>query len=125
MRRFFAEMNPTVRGFLIILLITAVIVSLSLYQTLAALYLLARIAFFIAIALFVYMVWRERRGEIATWPARAQVVFYGGAALIAADLGVLFWRGFHGADVLAFFAVLILCGFSMWRVWKEQRSYGL
>ena len=61
MKRFFLNMNPTVRGFLIILAITGVIVALSLYQTLTALYLIARIAFFIAIAVFIFMVWRERR----------------------------------------------------------------
>src|SRR6266536_3518289 len=118
MKRLFTEMNPTLRGFLIILAITGVIVALSLYQTLTALYLIARIAFFIAIAVFVFMVWRERRGEISMWGSRPQVVFYGAALLIVADLGAYFWRGIHGLDGIAFFAVLALCLFSMWRVWK-------
>lgn len=123
MKRFFADMNPTLRGFLIILAITGVIVALSLYQTLAALYLIARIAFFIAIAVFVFMVWRERRGEISLWSARAQTVFYGAAVLIVVDLGAFFWRGIHGLDGLVFFAVLALGLFSMWRVWKDERRY--
>ncbi len=125
MKRLFTEMNPTLRGFLIILAITGVIVALSLYQTLAALYVIARIAFFIAIAFFIFLMWRERRGEISTWSARAQVVFYGAALLIVADLGVFFWRGISGPDALAFFAVLVLCLFSMWRVWRDEHSYGL
>jgi len=125
MKRFFLNMNPTVRGFLIILVICGVVVALSLYQTLTALYLIARVAFFIAIAVFVFMVWRERRGEIALWSARAQTVFYGAAILIVVDLGVFFWRGIHGPDAIAFFAVLGLCLFSMWRVWKDARRYGL
>jgi small-conductance mechanosensitive channel len=123
MKRFWLDMNGTVRGFLIILVITGVIVALSLYQTLTALYLIARVAFFIAIAVFVFMVWRERRGEIALWPTRSQTVFYGGAIVIVADLGVFFWRGIHGVDAIAFFAVLALCLFSMWRVWKDERTY--
>jgi small-conductance mechanosensitive channel len=125
MKRFFLNMNPTVRGFLIILAICGVVVALSLYQTLTALYLIARIAFFIAIAVFVFMIWRERRGEISMWSPRAQVVFYGAAILIVADLGAFFWRGIHGPDALAFFAVLGIGLFSMWRVWKDEHSYGL
>src|SRR5215208_1438552 len=61
MKRFWLDMNPTVRGFLIILAITGVVVALSLYSTLAALYAIARIAFFIAIAVFLFLVWRGRR----------------------------------------------------------------
>ena len=118
-------MNPTLRGFLIIAAITAAIVALSLYSTLAALYLIARIAFFLAIAFFVFLVWRERRAEIASWSARAQIVFYGAALLIVADLAVFFWRGISGPDALAFFVVLALAIFSMWRVWKDEHSYGL
>jgi hypothetical protein len=70
-RRFLGEMNPTLRGFLIIAVVAAVIVALSLEQTLTALFLIAQIAFFLAIAFFVYLVWRERRSDIAAWPARA------------------------------------------------------
>jgi small-conductance mechanosensitive channel len=125
MKRFFADMNPTVRGFLIILAITGLIVVLSLYQTLAALYLVARIAFFIAIAVFIFLLWRERRSDISTWSRRAQAVFYGAAVLIVVDLGVFFWRGISGPDALAFFVVLGLSLFSMWRVWKDEHSYGL
>ncbi len=125
MKRFFADMNPTVRGFLIILAITGLIVALSLYSTLAALYLIARIAFFIAIAVFIFLLWRERRSEISNWSTRAQTVFYGAAILIVVDLGVFFWRGISGPDALAFFVVLGLALFAMWRVWKDEHSYGL
>ena len=124
MRRLIADMNPTLRGFLIIGLITTLIVILSLYQTLAALYILARVAFFLAIAFFVYLVWRERRSMIATWSKRSQVVFYGAALLIVADLGVYFWRGVSGPDALAFFVVLGLSAFSMVRVWRDERTFG-
>src|SRR6266511_3057831 len=123
MRRLIADMNPTLRGFLIIALIAGVIVALSLYQTLAALYLLARIAFFLAIAFFLFLMWRDRRSMIATWATRSQLVFYGAAPLIVADLAVLFWRGMSGPDALAFFVVLGLSGFSMWRVWRDEHHY--
>ena len=57
-------MNPTLRGFLVIALIAVVIVVLQLETTLTALFLLARIAFFLAIAYFVYLMWRDRREAI-------------------------------------------------------------
>ena len=125
MRRAFADMNPTLRGFLIIAVIAAVIVALSLEQTLTALYLVAGIAFFLAVAFFVYLVWRERRAYIAMWSTRSQAVFYGAAVLIVADLALFFWRGVSGVDALAFFVVLGLCGFSMWRVWRDEHTYSL
>ena len=71
MRGFLSE-HPTLRGFLIIAAIAAVVVALSLQPTLAALFLLARIAFFLAIAFFIFLMWRDRRDEISVWPRRAR-----------------------------------------------------
>ena len=116
--------HPTVRGFLIIGVIAVVVVALSLQPTLAALFLLAQIAFFLAIAFFVYLVWREQRGSIALWPRRASVAFYGAAVLIVAALAVYFWQGASGLDAVAFLVILGLCAFSMWRVWRDQHTYG-
>jgi hypothetical protein len=123
MRRFFSDMNPFLRGMVIVALVALVIVVLQLYQTLFALQLLARIAFFIAIAVFVYLMWRERRGDIAAWSRRSQAVFYGAALLIVADLGAFFLVGASGPDALAFLLVLGLAGFSMFRVWRDERTY--
>jgi len=121
---FFSRMNPTLRGFLIIALIVVLIVVLQLETTLAALLIVARIAFLLAIAFFVYLMWRERRGEIAEWPTRARVVFYGAAALAVTDLAVNWYGGAQGLEVIAFVAVLACCGFAMWRVWRDQHTYG-
>ena len=123
MRAFFSRMNPMVRGFLLIALVAAVIVVLSLENTVLSLLILARIAFLLAIALFVFLVWREQRSDIEMWPTRAKTVFYGGAVLIVVDFGVWFLRGLPGLDGLAFFLVLFGCGFAMWRVWRDQRTY--
>jgi hypothetical protein len=123
MRRFFRDMNPFLRGMLIVALVAIVIVVLQLYQTLFALQLLARIAFFLAIAFFIYLMWRERRGDIAAWSRRSQTVFYGAALLIVADLGAYFLVGASGPDALAFLLVLGLAGFSMFRVWRDERTF--
>jgi small-conductance mechanosensitive channel len=119
----FLSEHPTLRGFLIIAAIAGVMVALSLQQTLTALFLLVQIAFFLAIAFFVYLVWRERRGDIALWPRRASVAFYGAAVLAIVALAVYFVRGASGLDAVAFLVILGLCAFSMWRVWRDQRHY--
>jgi small-conductance mechanosensitive channel len=116
-------MNPTLRGFLIIAAVAVVIVVLRLQVTLVALLVVARIAFILAIAFFVYLMWRERREEISQWSRRARVVFYGAAALAVADLGANWYGGAHGVQVLAFVAVLALCGFAMFRIWRDQHTY--
>jgi small-conductance mechanosensitive channel len=120
---FFSRMNPTLRGFLVIALIAVVVVVLQLQATLAALLILLRIAFLLAVAFFVYLLWRERRTEIASWPARARVVFYGAALLAVADLGADWYGGAHGLQILAFLGVLVGCFFAMWRVWRDQHTY--
>src|SRR5258706_1547911 len=102
MRAFFRTMNPTLRGFLIILAIVAVVVVLQLQATLFALLIVARIALLLAIAFFVYLMWRERRQEIASWPGRARVVFYGAAVLAVADLGGNWDGAMDGLQNLAF-----------------------
>jgi uncharacterized membrane protein YhhN len=122
-RRYFGD-HPTVRGFVIIAAIALVIVGLSLQPTLAALFILARIAFFLAIAFFIYLVWRERRGDIAVWPRRAYVAFYGAAVVMVVAVGYYILHGASGVDAAAFLIILGLCGFSMWRVWRDQHRYG-
>lgn len=120
----FSDMNPTLRGFLIIGAIVLVIFVLQLYQTLAIAYLLARIAFLLAIAFFVYLVWRERREEIGAWPGRARLAFYGAGLIIVADVLAFSLIGAVGLEAVAFLLVLPICGYAMYRVWREQRTYG-
>ncbi len=124
MRRFFADMNPTLRGFLIVGLIALTVVVLNLYTALASLYVIARIAFLLAITFFIYLLWRERRDDIATWPRRARASFYGGALLIVADLLALSFDRPSGLAAVAFLLVLILCGFAMFRIWRDQHTFG-
>ncbi len=125
MRRAFRDMNPTLRGFLVIALIAAVVVVLQLEQTLTALFILARIAFFLAIAYFLFMMWRDRRDEISMWSARSRAVFYGSAVLMVVNVGARFFVPVgNGLNLIVFVAVFVLGGFAMWRVWKDEHTYG-
>ena len=80
-------MNPTLRGFLIIAAIAAVVVVLSLEEVLATVGGLLRIAFFLAIAFFLFLLWRERRSDIEAWSDLSQRVFYGAVILAVVDIG--------------------------------------
>ncbi|HKD32733.1 MAG TPA: hypothetical protein VKB73_04590 [Gaiellaceae bacterium] len=124
MGKFLAD-RPTLRGFLIIAAIVLAIMLLNLYTAAFAIGMLLQIAFFLAIAFFIYLVWRERRGEIATWSTREIVVFYGSALLIVVALGLYFWHGWPGYEKLGFIAVLACSGFAMWRVWRDRHHYGV
>jgi hypothetical protein len=124
MRRFFADMNPTLRGFLIIVGIVLAVIILNQQTALLSLVALTRIAFFLAVAFFIYLVWRERRGDIGTWPARAQLAFYGGGVLILVAIGAFILDRPSGQEALAFFLILGLSGFAMFRTWRDQHSYG-
>jgi hypothetical protein len=122
-RRLIADMNPTLRGFIIIALIALTIVVLQLYQTLVVFSIIARVAFLLAIAFFVYLVWRERRDEIAEWSTRARTAFYGAAVVMVADIAVITFRGASGLDAAVFVVVLVLCGYAMWRTWRQEHTY--
>jgi hypothetical protein len=124
MSGFFSRLNPTVRGFAIIALIALLVVVLQLESTLVALSAILSILFVLAIAFFVFLVWRENRADIATWSVRARATFYGAALLIVTDIGAA-WLGHsaHGLNLLAFIAVLAICGFAMFRVWRDRHTY--
>ncbi|MFL5966554.1 MAG: hypothetical protein ACJ747_08390 [Gaiellaceae bacterium] len=123
MKRFFRDMNPTVRGFLIIAVIVLVVMLLNLYGTVLAIGMLLQIAFFLAIAFFLFLMWRERRSDIDTWSTRGKIVFYGSAVLVVAALGTFFWRGLPRYDALGFIGVLACAGFAMWRIWRDEHTY--
>ena len=124
MRRGFSDINPTVRGFLIIALIALVIVVLRLEATLTALFILARVAFFLAIAYFLFLVWRDRREEISMWSTRSRLVFYGAAALMVVNVAVRFFTPVgNGWNLIVVLAVFVGGGFAMWRVWRDEHTY--
>ena len=124
MKRFFADMNPTLRGLLVIALVAAVVVVLSLDEVLATVGGLLRIAFFLAVAFFLFLLWRERRSDIESWSDRSRRVFYGAVVLAVVDIGAFIGLGPSGPDALAFFLVLAACVYAAVRVWREEHRYG-
>ena len=121
MKRFLA--SPTVRGFALIALVAAVIVAFSLEPVLATVGGLLRIAFFLAVAFFLFLVWRDRRSDIETWGDRSKRVFYGAIALAVLDLGMLVGLNRTGRESVAAVVVLGGCGYAGWRVWRDEHRY--
>jgi hypothetical protein len=122
-RTFFTDMNPTLRGFLIIALVAAVVVVLSLEETLAAVGGLLSIAFFLAVAFFLFLLWRERRSDIEAWSDHNRRVFYAAVILAVVDIGAFIGLRPNGRDALAFFLVLGACIWAAWRIWRAEHRY--
>jgi small-conductance mechanosensitive channel len=122
MRRFLSD-RPTLRGFLIIIAIVLAVMVLNLYVALFTVAMILRIAFFLAVAFFVFLMWRERRDEISLWSTRERVVFYGSALLIVVAIGSYFWRGLPGYEPLGFIGILAGAGYAMFRVWRGRHTY--
>jgi quinol-cytochrome oxidoreductase complex cytochrome b subunit len=122
-KRFLTDMNATLRGFLIIGLIALVVVVLSLQSVLNTVGGLLRIAFFLAIAFFLFLIWRDRRSDIEAWSDRSRNVFYGAIVLAVVDIGALIGLGASGPDALAFFLVLGACAYAAVRVWRDEHRY--
>ena len=123
MKRFFTDMNATLRGFLIIGVIALVVVVLSLEPVLETVGGLLRIAFFLAIAFFLFLLWREKRSDIEAWSDRSRNVFYGAIVLAVVDIGAFIGLGASGPDALAFFLVLGACAYACFRIWRDEHTY--
>jgi len=120
-RRFFE--NRTVRGLAIVALIALAVVVFSLEPVLAVTGGLLRIAFFIALAFFLFLVWRERRGDLEAWSDRSRRVFYAAIALAVVDVGAAIGLTPMGADAIAFFVVLGCCAWGIVGIWRAEHRY--
>jgi hypothetical protein len=123
------RISPFVRGMAVIAAIALVIVVLNQETALVTAGLLLSVAFYFAIALVAYLLWRDfGRREISMWPTRQQRVFYGAVALFVIDAGWYLTSRFTGAlrgpDLLAFFLVAGACIYAAVRTWRDQNRYG-
>ena len=120
MRRLWDSVPPLVRGLALVALVAVVVVALSLEPVLATVGGLVRIAFLLAIAFFLFLLWRERRGDLEVWSGWNRRVFYAAIMLAVVDIGMLIGLGASGPDALAFFLVLGACAWALVRVWRAE-----
>jgi uncharacterized RDD family membrane protein YckC len=120
------NVSPSLRAFGILVLIAAVITALQLGTGLVVILIFIQILFLLAIAYVLFMLWRRRREEIAMWSLRSRLVFYGGAALAMAAVGLALspWFPNSGLETIVFLAALVGGVFAMWRVWRDEHTYG-
>jgi len=115
--------NGLVRGLAIVALVSLAIVALSLEESLVTAGALVRIAFFLAVAFFLFMMWRERRSDIEAWSELSRRTFYGAIVLAVVDIGAAIGLRPTGADAIVFFVVLACCAFAVFRVWRREHRY--
>jgi hypothetical protein len=121
MKRFFS--NPTVRGLALVALVSVAIVFFSLEPAVATVGGILGIAFYLAVAFFLFLLWRERRSDIETWSDRGRRVFYGAIGLAVVDVGMLIGLSPSGPDAAVFVVVLLACAWAIWRVWRSEHRY--
>lgn len=121
MKRFLQ--SGLVRGLALIALVSLAIVALSLQSSVATAGALVRVAFFLAIAFFLFLMWRERRAEIETWSDLSRRTFYGAIVLAVLDIAVLIGVGANGPESVVFILVLVACAWALYRVWRREHHY--
>jgi small-conductance mechanosensitive channel len=112
--------SSLVRGLVAIAVFSAIIVALSLEESVVTAGALVRVAFFFAVAFFLFLMWKERRSDIETWPDLAKRVFYGAIVLAVVDVGVYLGVGANGPESIAFLVVLAACGWALVRTWRAH-----
>jgi hypothetical protein len=115
---------PLARGFGIVALIALVVVVLSLEPVVATIGGLLQIAFFLAVAFFLFLLWRERRGDLEAWSDWNRKLFYAAIVLAVVDIGLAIGFGFPaGVGAVAFLMVLAVCAYVVVRVWRLEHRY--
>jgi hypothetical protein len=120
------NVSPSLRGFGILVLIAAIVTALQIGAGLEVILIFLQILFLLAIAYVLFVLWHRRREEISQWSRRSQVVFYGGAGVAIAAVGLAFspWFPNTGLETIVFLAALGGGVFAMWRVWRDEHTYG-
>jgi uncharacterized membrane protein YtjA (UPF0391 family) len=124
MRRLWDRIPALARALGIVAVIALIVVVLSLEPVVATVGGILQIAFFLAIALFLFLVWRERRGDLEAWSDWNRKLFY--AAVVVAVVAIGLWIGYGlpaSRDALALVVVVAACVYVIVRVWRVEHRY--
>ena len=124
MRRLWDRIPPLARGLGIVAAIAAVVVVLSLEPVVATVGGILQIAFFLAIALFLFLVWRERRGDLEAWADWNRKLFYAAVGLAVVAIGLMIGYGLPASrDAFALVVVIGACVYVIVRVWRMEHRH--
>ena len=124
MRGLWERIPPLARGLGIVAIIAGIVVVLSLEPVVATVGGILQIAFFLAIALFLFMVWRERRGDLEAWSEWNRKLFYAAVVLAVVAIGLAIGYDFPGLrDGFAFVVVGGACVYVLVRLWRVEHRY--
>ena len=124
MKDLWDRIPPLARGLGIVGVIAVVVVGLSLEPVLATVGGILRIAFFLAVAFFLFLVWRERKGDLEAWSDWSRRLFYAAIGLAVVAIGMALGYGLpESRDALALVLVLGACAFVVVRVWRREHRY--
>jgi hypothetical protein len=123
-RNLWDRIPPLARGLGILALVAGVVVVLSLEPVIATVGGILQIAFFLAIAFFLFLVWRERRGDLEAWTDWNRKLFYAAVLLAVVAIGLAIGYGLPGSrDAFALVAVVGACVYVIVRVWRAEHRY--
>ena len=124
MRGLWDRIPPLARGIGIVALIALVVVVLQLEAVVDTVGGLLQIAFFLAVAFFLFLLWRERRGDIEAWSDWSRKLFYASILLAVVTIGLAIGYGLPASrDALALILVLAACVYVVVRVWRAEHRY--
>jgi predicted MFS family arabinose efflux permease len=109
------------RGVLIVGAIAVVVVVLSLEPVIATVGGILQIAFYLAVAVFLFLLWRDRRGDLEAWSDWNRKLFYAAIVLAVVAIGLVIGYGLpESRDAFALVAVLGACVYVVVRVWRAE-----
>jgi amino acid transporter len=124
MRRLWDRIPPLVRGLGIVAVIALIVVLLQLEAVVDTVGGLLQIAFFLAVAFFLFLLWRERRGDLEAWSDWNRKLFYSAVVLAVVAIGLAIGYGLPGdRDALALVVVIGACAYVIVRVWRTEHRY--
>lgn len=89
--------------------------------------MILQIAILVAIVYFLYTVYRENRSRLSWLSGQKRALFYGAAilliAVVVASFAIPFFGGWSLFTAVAFFGVIGLCAFVMYRIWTETSGW--
>jgi amino acid transporter len=124
MRGLWDRIPPLARGLGIVAVIALIVVLLQLEAVVDTVGGLLQIAFFLAVAFFLFLLWRERRGDLEAWSDWNRKLFYTAVVLAVIAVGLAIGYGLpESRDAFALVVVIGACAYVIVRVWRIEHRY--